>query len=93
MTGATKVTKRRYEATINERGNGLADVGDYVAGQDGNVYRVVSTGGIHAGGTGAGRYMYAVVELADWDAVGDDEEPECGAVVDVGDDEELDQSR
>lgn len=70
-------------ATIHEHGNGLADVGDFVAGDDGEVYRVVElTGPIHTGGRpGASNYMHATVELADWDEVSDDEEPTCSAVI------------
>ncbi len=69
-------------ATIEERGNGLADVGDYVAGDDGEVYRVVSiTGPIHTGGTGAGNYVHATVTLADWTDVDHDSEPTCSAVI------------
>lgn len=64
------------EATIRERGNGLPDVGDYVAGDDGQLYEVVeTTGGIHCSpsGSGGGTYMHARVRLADWDDLSDDE--------------------
>lgn len=70
------------QAKIIERGNGLVDVGDYVAGDDGEVYTVVSiTGPIHTGGPGSGNYVYAEVELADWSDVDDDNEPSCSAVL------------
>lgn len=72
---------KKFRATIHERGNGLADVGDFVAGDDGEVYRVVSlTGPIHTGPSGVANYMYATVELADWDDVTDDEAM-CSAIV------------
>lgn len=54
------------EATIHERGNGLPDVGDHVAGDDGELYEVVEIGRIHCGPSGSGNYMYAHVRLVDW---------------------------
>lgn len=69
-------------ATIHERGNGLPDVGDHVPGDDGSLYRVVSfVGPIHTGGPGAGNYVHATVELADWDDVSEEEEFPALAVV------------
>jgi hypothetical protein len=69
-------------ATIHERGNGLADPGDYVAGDDGEVYEVVRyVGPIHTGGRGAGNYCHALVRLADWGDVTDESEPTCAAIV------------
>jgi len=66
------------QAKIIERGNGYADVGDYVSGDDGEVYTVVSfRGPIFTGG--AGNFMHATVELADWADVTDDNEPTCSA--------------
>lgn len=62
-------------ATIYERGNGFADVGDYVSG-DGNLYRVTATSGnIQTGnpGSGAPNYMAAEVEEADWDDLTDEQ--------------------
>lgn len=63
-------------ATITERGNGFPDVGDYVAGDDGEVYRVVRwthDGRIFTGRPGAGNSICAEVELADWDDIDDAE--------------------
>jgi hypothetical protein len=75
------------QAKIIEHGNGLVDAGDYVSANDGGVYRVVKTvGPIHTGGPGAGSYVYAEVELADWSDVDDDNEPTCSAVL-CGDDD------
>jgi hypothetical protein len=74
-------------ATIHERGNGLADVGDYVSSSDGNLYRVTAIQGpIHTGGPGAGNYVNAKVELADWDDITDDEADDivCSCVVREG---------
>lgn len=77
----------RYQARIVERGNGLCDVGQYVAA-GGSVYRVISMDGrIHCGPAGAGNYVYGVVEDADWDDLDDDIEPWCS--VDIG--EEIDE--
>lgn len=75
-------------AIIREQGNGLPDVGDYVAGNDGEVYRVLSIHGpIQTGRSpGAGDWVRAAVELADWDDVTDDTEPTCTAVLDDGED-------
>jgi hypothetical protein len=70
-------------ATIVELGNGLPTAGDYVPSSDGNLYRVVSIDGqIQTGrSAGAGNWVLATVELADW---GDcDEEDEFPASVRV----------
>lgn len=75
-------------ATVHERGNGLPDVGDFVAGDDGEVYVVTALiGPIHTGRPGVANYMHAEVELADWRDVDDDNEPTCSAVL-----EDQDQS-
>lgn len=76
-------------AIIKEHGNGFPDVGDYVAGDDGEVYRVVSIdlGAIQTGRSpGASSWVRATVELADWDDVDDDTEPTCSAVIEEEDD-------
>jgi hypothetical protein len=64
-------------ATIYEAGNGLPDAGDYVPGDDGNLYRVVSTDSrIQTGSPGVGNHVAATVELADWsDCDEDDQHP------------------
>ena len=69
--------------TIHERGNGFPEVGDYVAGDDGEVYRVSSIRGrIHTGQScGDANYVHATVELADWDDVDDLSEPVCSATL------------
>lgn len=62
--------------TLRARGNGLPDVGDYVAGDDGEVYEVVKIGRIHPGERpGMGDWMPGKVRLADWSDVTDDTEP------------------
>ena len=64
MTSAE--SEASIEATIEERGNGLPDVGDYVPG-DGGLYLVVRiVGPIHTGGVGRGNYVHALVALVDW---------------------------
>jgi hypothetical protein len=63
------------ECVIRERGNGLPDVGAYVPGHDGQLYRVVEIGRIETGRSpGAGNWMRAMVELADWDDCDESEE-------------------
>lgn len=59
-------------ATIHERGNGFPGAGDYVPGDDGELYQIVSTSGrISTHGCGAANTIEAEVELADWDDVKD----------------------
>lgn len=55
-------------ATIYERGNGFPDVGDYVPGDDGNLYLVTAMGPrILTGGPGVSNHIpYCEVDLADW---------------------------
>ncbi len=62
------MTNAAYNATIQERGNGFPDVGDYVPGDDGNLHRVARMSRIHTGNSmrGDSNYVYAVVECADW---------------------------
>lgn len=70
------------EATIHERGNGFPDVGDFVAGDDGEVYTVVElVGPIHTAAAGCSNYVHATVELAAWSDVTDDTEPVCSCVL------------
>jgi hypothetical protein len=72
-----------YEASVEERGNGFADLGDYVVGGDENVYRVVKVGTrIETRGCGEGNICFGyVVERADWSDVDDDTEPTCSALI------------
>jgi hypothetical protein len=81
------MTTMATEATIEERGNGFPDVGDYVPGDDGQLYRIDALDGrIQTGrAPGAANWVRATVTLADWDDVGDDEIAEAMAI--VGDDE------
>ena len=70
------MTETTYKATIQERGNGFCDVGDYVSGNDGELYRVVRfVGRIQTGqsGSGAPNYIHAEVEPADWSKLSDTE--------------------
>ena len=55
--------------TIEERGNGLPDVGDYVPGDDGNLWRIVSLiGSIQTGRyAGASNWVRATAEMVGWD--------------------------
>lgn len=83
-------TRTILNATIQERGAGFPDVGDFVAGDDGEVYRVVNlTGRIHtAEHAGAANYRHAEVSPASWQDVDDDNEPVCSAVIESPDTEE-----
>ena len=70
-------------ATIQEHGNGFPDPGDYVPGDDGELYRVISIGRIHTGArAGAADYMRVEVEPADWEDCEEGEEFEALAIVD-----------
>lgn len=69
------------DAIIRELGNGLpgprdVETGCYVPGTDGEIYRVLElVGPIHTGERpGAGNYVRAVVELADWGDVDEGDE-------------------
>lgn len=75
-----EIEDEEIEAIIEERGNGLADPGDYVA-CDGDVYRVVRTvGPIQTGRSpGAPNWVRAMIVAADWSDVDDDNEPACTA--------------
>lgn len=76
-------------ATIHEAGNGFPDVGDYVPGTDGELYRVVKTSGhIHTSAPGAANYIYADVVLADWGdcADGDEHPSQCVIPSQIADD-------
>jgi hypothetical protein len=83
---------KKIEAIVSERGNGFPDVGAYVPGDDGGLYRVLSfSGPIHTGPSGASNYIHATVELADWDDCEDGEEfPAMASLLD--DEEASDES-
>ena len=68
------------QATITERGNGFPAAGDYVPGDDGELYRVVGIGSrIQTGRAGQGNWVTAEVELASWSDC--DEDEVCEALV------------
>jgi len=70
-------------AEIIEQGNGLAGAGEYVAGDDGQVYVITDElgGRIRTGPAGCGNRYDALVELAHWSDVSDDDEPYCSATI------------
>lgn len=76
--------------TIEERGNGFPDLGDYVKGDDGEVYVVRRLGrSIETGRTGNPNVIPGCdLELADWANVDDDTEPTCTVVLEKGGDDE-----
>ena len=65
------------KAIIHEMGNGLPDADNYVPGNDGELYYVVSLiGSIQTGGPGGGNWIRADVDPADWtDCTKEDEFP------------------
>lgn len=66
------------KATIHERGNGFPHPGDYVPGDDGELYRLIAYDGpIHTGSAGEANYVYADVELVDWSDCPDGDEYEA----------------
>lgn len=72
----------RQNATLSERGNGLPDVGDYVPGDDGQLYRVTERGQLNTGlRPGESNWCRAVVELVDWSDCPDGEEHTAQAIV------------
>lgn len=77
------------QATIHELGNGFPETGNYIPGNDGNLYRLVRTNGrIFTGSCGSGNYIHAELELADWDEdLEEDEEPFPAQAVLEGDDQ------
>lgn len=56
-------------AEIGERGNGFPDAGDYVPGDDGELYRIVELAScaISTHGPGRANTICAFVESAGWD--------------------------
>ena len=77
---------RSITGVVEEHGNGLPDVGDYVCDtRSGELYRVTGTGRIHAAGSGTGRgnYFHVHVELADWDDCPEGEEHESKLTLDA----------
>lgn len=72
-----------YNATVYERGNGLPKIGDYVAGNDGEVYKVIAVSTqITTNGIGVGNSIRATLEMADWSEIDDDNDPRCSGVLD-----------
>lgn len=70
----------KFQGRVEETGNGLAQVGEYVQA-DGEVYEVVELIGVlHAGSNGRGDWSYAILEEAEWEDL-DGEEPRCGATI------------
>ena len=70
---------KTFEVTICERGNGFPDDGDYVPGDDGELYKIVKCGNnIFTGNRpGASNYIYATVTLADWDDCSEEDIHSC----------------
>jgi hypothetical protein len=76
--------------TIEERGNGFPDVGAYVPGDDGELYRVTALiGRIQTGGSGTGRsnWIHAKAVLANWSDCSEEDEFPAQLVVSTEEDE------
>lgn len=77
--------EKAIECTIRERGNGLPgprDIGAYVPGDDGELYRLVSVSGpIHTGRAGDDSYVHATVTRADWSDCNEGEELRAVAIL------------
>ena len=66
--------RTQLSAQIEERGNGFPSVGEFVPGDDGELYEIVELNTrIHTHGPGAGNTLFAEVVLADWDDVEEDD--------------------
>jgi hypothetical protein len=77
------------KCTIQERGNGLPSVDDYVPGDDGNLYRVTAvTGRIQTGQPGIPHSVPAEVVLVDWLDCDEEDEYPAMAIIPQEDDEE-----
>lgn len=64
-----------HAAVISEAGNGLPDVGDYVAGDDGYLYRIITAGSIRAASSpGGSDHFDALVQRVDWEACKEEDE-------------------
>ena len=60
------------DVALEERGNGLPDVGDYVIDGD-DLYRITRLGSyVHTGGPGRGNTIFGQVNPADWDECEDE---------------------
>lgn len=67
--------KDPIECIIKEQGNGMPDVGDYIAGSGGSLYRIVSMGRLEAGAyPGTPYWCHGTVERVEWDACTEDEQ-------------------
>ena len=70
------------KATLYEAGNGFPGVGDYQAGDDGELYDIVAFHGfIRTNGPGVGNSISCSLKPADWDDVDDDFESLCKCVL------------
>lgn len=78
-------------ATITEHGNGFPEVGDYVPGDDGELYRIVAfQSRISTQSAGQGNTIQAELELADWDDCDEDDVHSASATLHQ-EDEDIDE--
>lgn len=73
------------ECTIEERGNGFPEVGDYCAcSGNGQLYRIVSTGRINIDSeAGRPNWCDGTVELAEWSDCSEEDEHTAAVVLDA----------
>jgi hypothetical protein len=64
----------KQKAIIEDRGNGIACAGDYVPGEDGNLYVVDTIDSVLQTQQYQANYVYATVHIVDWSACTEDEE-------------------
>ncbi len=83
LKGSPDMANDSITATISERGNGLPDAGDYVPGDDGELYEVVSVdNNIQTGRSpGEGNWIHAHVRLVDWSDCAEGSEFQALAIV------------
>jgi hypothetical protein len=80
---APKAHETEYACTIQERGNGLPDVGDYVSDGD-QLYRVESIDSrIQIGQPGESNWVYATVVAVDWSECSASDEHTASATIAV----------
>ena len=72
----TETTEMTTKAAIEERGNGFPEVGEHVAGDDGELYLVIARGSRIETQPGRSNICTGYhLALADWSDLDEDEEP------------------
>ena len=79
LSRSSPSTATSTHATVYAQGGGLPDVGDLVAGDDGEAYRVLTRGRVSTSSWGL--CASATLELADWSDVSEDTDGMCSATI------------